>query len=110
MRIALGEIVKVHYGKALKAEERDNFGSNLKTSHYRERGVRVIRLQNIGVGKFLDEDKAYISEEHFAALPRHHCFSGDVLIGTLGDPNLRACLQPKRIKRALNKADCILLR
>jgi type I restriction enzyme, S subunit len=31
------------------------FGSNLKTSHYVDAGVRVVRLQNIGVGKFLDE-------------------------------------------------------
>lgn len=29
------------------------FGSNLKTEHYREQGVRVIRLQNIGDGIFL---------------------------------------------------------
>src|SRR5262245_51356271 len=40
------------------------FGSNLKTSHYTEKGPRVIRLQNVGQGAFLDE-KAHISEEHF---------------------------------------------
>lgn len=86
------------------------FGSNLKSEHYQPSGVRVIRLQNIGVWKFLAEDAAYISEKHFESLPRNHCRAGDVLIGTLGEPNLRACILPADIDRALNKADCLLFR
>ena len=86
------------------------FGSNLKTTHYVERGVRVIRLQNIGVGELLNDDLAYISEGHFASLPRNHCRPDDVIIGTMGDPNLRACIVPTSLPRALNKADCILMR
>jgi len=86
------------------------FGSNLKSSHYVETGVRVIRLQNIGVGKFVDEDRAYISDDHFLSLSKHTCLPGDVLVGTLGEPNLRACLQPDWLPVALNKADCVQLR
>lgn len=86
------------------------FGSNLKSSDYRSSGVRVVRLQNIGVGEFLDEDKAFVSREHFAALQKHECIPGDVLIGTMGDPNLRACIQPAHIPIALNKADCVQAR
>ena len=86
------------------------FGSNLKSSHYVENGVRVIRLQNIGVGEIRNDDVAFISEEHFASLPRNHCQPGDVIIGTMGDPNLRACIVPLALARALNKADCILMR
>jgi type I restriction enzyme S subunit len=86
------------------------FGSNLKSEHYSETGVRVIRLQNIGVGKFLENDAAFVTEEHFAALARHTCRPGDVLIGTLGDPNLRACILPASVERALNKADCVQMR
>ena len=86
------------------------FGSNLKTEDYTETGVRVVRLQNIGVGKFLDEDKAFISENHFRELRKHECRPGDVLIGTLGDPNLRACIQPNWLTIALNKADCVQFR
>lgn len=86
------------------------FGSNLKSSDYRPSGVRVVRLQNIGVGEFLDDDKAFVSKEHFAALQKHTCIPGDVLIGTMGDPNLRACIQPAHIPIALNKADCIQAR
>lgn len=86
------------------------FGSNLKSSHYVESGVRVIRLQNIGVGELIDNDKAFVSEEHYASLPRHHCRPGDVVIGTLGDPNLRAFVMPDWLNEALNKADCVQFR
>ncbi len=86
------------------------FGSNLKSEHYTEDGVRVIRLQNIGVGCFINDDAAYISPEHFQRLARHECRPGDVLIATLGDPNLRACVQPEWLELALNKADCVQLR
>ena len=86
------------------------FGSNLKSSDYRDAGVRVIRLQNIGVGHFNDSDRAYISVEHFESLRKHECVPGDVLIGTLGDPNLRATIQPDWLDTAINKADCVQLR
>jgi type I restriction enzyme, S subunit len=70
------------------------FGSNLKTSHYVESGIRVIRLQNIGVSEFIDDNHAYVSTQHFNTLKKHECLPGDVLIATLGEPNLRACIQP----------------
>ncbi|WP_420447258.1 restriction endonuclease subunit S [Candidatus Palauibacter sp.] len=93
------------------SELRDGpFGSNLKTSHYVEGGVRVIRLQNVGVGEMRNDDLAFISEEHFASLPRNHCQPGDVIIGTMGDPNLRAFIVPLTLARAINKADCIRMR
>ena len=86
------------------------FGSNLKTEHYTADGVRVIRLQNIGVGEFLDDDKVFISLEHYSKLKKHTCLPGDVIVGTLGDPNLRACILPDYVKVAINKADCIQVR
>lgn len=92
---------------AISEELRDGpFGSNLKTSHYVQSGVRVIRLQNVGVGELLDDNLAFISEEHFASLPHNHCQPGDVIVGTMGDPNLRACVIPPTLMRSLNKADC----
>lgn len=86
------------------------FGSNLKTEHYTDAGVRVVRLQNIGIGEFINDDFAYISEAHFKKLGKHECLPGDVLVGTLGDPNLRACVQPSFVPLALNKADCVQIR
>lgn len=86
------------------------FGSNLKSSHYTPEGVRVWRLQNIGIGELLDDDRAYISDEHFTTLRKHECRPGDVIIGTLGEPNLRAMIQPADVPIALNKADCVQMR
>ena len=83
------------------------FGSNLKSEHYSETGVRVIRLGNIGVGRFIDDDKSFVPVEYYELLKKYTCKSGDVIIGTLGDPNLRACLVPDNIDIAINKADCV---
>ncbi len=83
------------------------FGSNLKSEHYRPEGIRVIRLQNICDGYFLDDDKAYIGIDHYEKIRKYTCHSGDIVIGTLGDPNLRACLIPDYIDIAINKADCV---
>ncbi len=83
------------------------FGSNLKSEHYSEEGVRVIRLGNIGVGRFIDDDKSYISAEHYERLKKYTCKAGEIVIGTLGEPNLRACIVPEEVGFAINKADCV---
>lgn len=82
------------------------FGSKLKTGHYTEAGPRVVRLQNIGDGVFCDE-RAHISEEHFATLQKHRVFAGDLLIGALGETLPRACIAPETLGPAIVKADCI---
>ena len=83
------------------------FGSNLKSDHYTNEGVRVIRLGNIGVGKFIDNDKSFVSYEHYKMIEKYTCRAGEIVIGTLGDPNLRACIVPENIEFAINKADCV---
>ena len=83
------------------------FGSNLKSCHYVQEGVRVIRLQNICQGQFNDTDRAYISNEHYKTLKKYTCNPGEIVIATLGEPNLRACIIPDYIKLSINKADCI---
>jgi type I restriction enzyme S subunit len=86
------------------------FGSNLKSSHYTDEGIRVIRLQNVGRCEFRNSDHSYIGPAHFAALTKHECVPGDVIIATLGEPNLRACILPAFVPVALNKADCVQMR
>lgn len=89
------------------------FGSNLKTEHYTATGVRVIRLQNIGIGRFLGSDEVFVSHEHFERLRRHSVQVGDVVVASLGDgsrPAGRACLVPEGIGPALVKADCFRVR
>jgi len=90
------------------------FGSNLKTQHYVEApGVRVVRLQNIGVGKFLDHEKAWVSARHASSISRHEVRSGDFLVACLGDPThpfARSCLYPPEFPPGIVKADCFRLR
>src|SRR4051812_46437547 len=76
------------------------FGSNLKTEHYTDAGPRVVRLQNIGDGVFRDE-RAHISEEHFARLEKHSVLAGDVLVASLGEILPRACLAPTNLGPAI---------
>lgn len=89
------------------------FGSNLKTEHYSETGIQVIRLQNIGINKFNDKenDKSFVNETHYNnVLKKYSCYPNDIVIATMGNPNIRACVIPNNITVAVNKADCVLLR
>lgn len=85
------------------------FGSNLARRHYTESGPRVVRLQNIGDGFFVDE-RAHISEEHFQTLRAHEVVAGDLLVASLGEVLPRACLAPEGLGPAIVKADCIRVR
>ena len=69
------------------------FGSNLKTSHYTDAGPRVIRLQNIGDGFFVD-GSAHISQTHFNTLRKHEIVAGDLAIAALGETLPRSCVAP----------------
>lgn len=86
------------------------FGSNLKSDHYADVGVRVIRLSNVGVGVFIDDDKAYVREDHFEKIKKYSCGPGDVMVATMGTPNIRACKFPDHLRVAIHKADNILVR
>jgi type I restriction enzyme, S subunit len=85
------------------------FGSNLKSSHYQESGPRVIRLQNIGDGVFLDAE-AHISEAHYSELLKHSVQEDDVVIAMLGEVLPRACVIPNGVAPAIVKADCARVR
>lgn len=86
------------------------YGSNLKSSHYTASGPVVVRLGNIGSRRYIDDDRAHISPEHFASLQKHRVFGGDIVVAALGDPLGRACLIPSALGAALVKADCFRFR
>src|SRR4051812_39673594 len=69
------------------------FGSNLKTADYTDSGPRVVRLQNIGDMRFLD-DESHISDAHYERLSAHAVQANDVLVAGLGEQLPRACLAP----------------
>lgn len=82
------------------------FGSNLKTSHYTVNGPRVIRLQNIGEGVFIDA-RAHIAADHYRRLQKHAVSAGDVIVASLGQDLPRACMVPELLGKAIVKADCL---
>ena len=81
------------------------FGSNLKSEHYAHNGPRVIRLQNIGDGEFVDAS-AHISQERYTSLQKHAVSGRDVVIAMLGEVLPRACVIPDHVPPAIVKADC----
>ncbi len=89
------------------------FGSGLKSSHYTDQGIRVVRLQNIGHAQFNNADSAFIAPSHYATLGDHTVEPEDLLIAGLGDerhPAGRACVAPSFIVPAMVKADCFRFR
>ena len=85
------------------------FGSNLKSSHYQDHGPRVIRLQNIGDGIFVDA-KAHISDAHYSELVKHAVEENDLVMAMLGEALPRCCIIPNAIPPAIVKADCARIR
>ena len=89
------------------------FGSSLKSEHYSNAGVRVIRLQNIRFARFDDRDAAFIEPEYYEELGDHNVLPYDLLIAGLGDENYpvgRACVAPSALGPAMVKADCFRFR
>ncbi len=85
------------------------FGSKLKSSDYTPEGPRVVRLENIGVGDFIDK-QTHISTEYFEELRKHEAVGGDIVVASLVSERLRACIVPMDLGPAIVKADCIRVR
>ena len=85
------------------------FGSDLKNEEYTEEGVRIIQLQNIGVGEFRDDYKIFTSEEKANQLSSCNIFPGDIIIAKMADPVARACIIPNADSRYIMASDGIRL-
>jgi type I restriction enzyme, S subunit len=86
------------------------FGSNLKSVDYVDEGVRVIRLENIGVLEFKDEYKTFVTEEKYKTISRHTVTKGDIIFSSFIADQIRATILPDFIEKAINKADCFCVR
>jgi len=91
------------------------FGSGLKSSHYADEGIRVVRLNNIRHNRFDDSDAAFIDPDHYNGElgGGHDVIAGDLLIAGLGDAKNavgRSCVAPDGIEPAMVKADCFRYR
>jgi type I restriction enzyme, S subunit len=85
------------------------FGSEMKSSEYSERGVRLVQLQNIGDGYWIDDNKKFIPLEKFETLRRHGAIPGDIAIAKMADPVARSCVLPAVADQFIVVADCIKL-
>lgn len=86
------------------------FGSDLKSSDYvDEPGVRIIQLQNIGDGKFLNSYKIYTSPDKADELLGCNIYPGDLILSKMGDPVTRTCIIPDFQERFLMASDGIRL-
>ena len=86
------------------------FGSDLKYSDYTEIGVRIIQLQNIGDGKFVNDYKIYTSEEKARSLNSNLIYPGEIIIAKMADPLARATILPKIEPKYLMASDGIRLK
>ena len=87
------------------------FGSNLKSADYVEKGIRVVRLENIGRLNFIEEKETYISKKKYEGLKRHTLQAKDVLFSSFISEKIRVCRLPDDLPTvAINKADCFCVR
>lgn len=86
------------------------FGSNLKSIDYVDKGVRVIRLENIGKLEFKNELKSFVSEEKYLSIKNHTVYSGDIIFSSFISDEIRVVVLPSNINKAINKADCFCIR
>ena len=85
------------------------FGSDLKSEHYTNEGVRVIQLQNIGDGSFLNHDFVYTSEKKAEALKTCQIYPNDIILAKMAEPVARACIIPNIESKYLMCSDGIRL-
>lgn len=85
------------------------FGSNLKSEHYTESGVRIIQLQNIGNGEFLSDYKIFTSPEKADELRSCNIFPGELILAKMA-PVGRCAIIPEIESRYVMCSDGIRLK
>lgn len=86
------------------------FGSNLKASEYVDKGIPVLRLQNVRPNKYDPNNLRFITEVKAANLHRHSYKAGDVVITKLGEPCGVACQIPENTPSGVIVADVVRFR
>ena len=86
------------------------FGSNLKVSDYKDEGVPLIRLQNIGKGHFIDKSIKYVSHVKAEELKSHSFKTGDIVLAKLGIPIGKTCIIPEYFGAGIIVADIVRIR
>ena len=85
------------------------FGSDLKSEHYTDQGVRVLQLQNIGEGEFLNNYAIFTSEGKADQLSSCNIFPGEIILAKMA-PVARCCIIPNFDPRYVMCSDGIRLK
>ncbi|MFN7839570.1 MAG: restriction endonuclease subunit S [Bacteroidota bacterium] len=86
------------------------FGSHLKSIDYVDEGIRVVRLENIGEMEFRDEYKTFVTDAKYETIKGHTVTRGDIIFSSFISESIRSVILPDFISKAINKADCFLVR
>ncbi|PWN62957.1 restriction endonuclease subunit S [Chryseobacterium viscerum] len=84
------------------------FGSDLKSEHYTQSGVKILQLQNIGEGKFIDKGIVYTSEQKANELISCNIYPGEIILAKMA-PVARCCKVPSTDERYVMCSDGIRL-
>ncbi len=84
------------------------FGSDLKSEHYTLDGIKILQLQNIGEGKFIDKGITYTSEEKANELISCNIYPGEIILAKMA-PVARCCKVPFIDERYVMCSDGIRL-
>lgn len=84
------------------------FGSDLKSSDYTTSGVRVIQLQNIGEGEFVDKGFIYTSVEKANQLRSCNIYPNEIILAKMA-PVARCCKVPDFTEKFVMCSDGIRL-
>ncbi|MGC9059477.1 MAG: hypothetical protein ACP5H3_03695, partial [Candidatus Aenigmatarchaeota archaeon] len=74
------------------------FGTQLHSHEYVDRGIPLIRVNNINEdGSFNFDDLVYITEEKFKRLKRSAVYPKDILLAKTGATIGKVCIFPKEL-------------
>jgi type I restriction enzyme S subunit len=85
------------------------FGSDLKSSDYKDSGIPLIQLNNIRNSKHLMQNMKFVNEDKKQQLIRHLAIPGDVVIAKMADPVARSAVVADHFSEYIIVADCVKL-
>lgn len=85
------------------------FGSNLKSEHFQNEGVPVLKIQNIKEFNILEKNPTFVSEATFGSLFRHSFKKNDLVMTKLGQP-LGVTALVKNLNEGIIVADLVRIR
>ena len=85
------------------------FGSDLKSSDYKESGVPLIQLNNIRDGKHILQNYKFITEKKRVELSRHVAVPNDIVIAKMAEPVARSAIVSDNYPEYVIVADCVKL-